>query len=75
MESSVRVSCEESEDAANRVTKKVKMRPEKETNGTTEVLMEEGDPDTQQLNFKEALLNIPGLTGEDDSVEAEWIDE
>lgn len=61
--SSTRVSGEDTRDSTGRVTKKVKTRLGEEASGVTTLLKDDKEAKGQQTSFKEALLNVPGVTG------------
>lgn len=59
----------QTEDSNTRVTKKVKARDKED--GTPEDTIEEERP----ASFREALLNVPGVTGEENVMDEEWTKE
>lgn len=64
------LDCAKKDNSTTRVTKKVKTRGE-DAEISSDQTMEEGVTVAPQLNFKEALINIPDMTVED----AEEMDE
>lgn len=58
------------EDLRERVTKKVKSRENEGAAGGVDVAMEESSP----VSFREALMNVPGMNGDDETIEFEWDD-
>lgn len=62
-------ACLESDEQSSRATKKVKSCEQEEV--VTDISMEDKVAEMNASSFKEALLNIPGITGEDEMFDLE----
>lgn len=73
--SSDRVLLVEEEDSKNGTTKKVKDQELEPEVASVEVVIKDNNLENMKISFREALLNIPGITGEDEVLQDCWDDD